>query len=130
MRRARVFAALVLALTMGCAGNREPAGDESDRRTVIVVDNSNWQDVNVFAVRNGTRFRLGTVASNQTRRFALPRMLNTAAGDVRLFVDLIGSRMTHLTQPLNIVDGDRVDLRIHNHLALSNFMVRRAGAWN
>lgn len=115
---------LLLAAIAGCTGKSEGARDALRDQTLatIQVRNNNWQDINVFAVRNGSRHRLGMVTTNTTKEFRLPAVL-AATGELRLLVDIIGSSSTWLTQEIHVSSGDRLQFRVQNHLALSHFMI-------
>jgi hypothetical protein len=125
----RVMGALALlagaTLAGGCASTAGDPGNGPDLpKSVVVVENNKWEDVNVFAVREGRKARLGMVTSMTSREFTLPSWVLVGAGDVQLLIDPIGSSATHLTAPITLVGGERVDLRVENMMALSAFMVR------
>jgi hypothetical protein len=119
--------ALVAGATLagGCASmTGEPGAQPDIPKSIVVVENNKWEDVNVFAVREGRKARLGMVTSMTSREFTLPNWMLIGAGDVRLLIDPIGSSATHLTAPIPLVGGERVDLRVENMMALSAFVVR------
>ncbi|MBX6364276.1 MAG: hypothetical protein IRZ00_10450 [Gemmatimonadetes bacterium] len=87
------------------------------------VANHNWLDVDVYAVREGTKYRLGTVTSMTAQVFRLPSGLATPSGDFQLLVDPIGSNEVFVTEPLLVAPGQLVDWSIENHLALSSYRV-------
>ncbi len=128
MRRAtRWAAAAVVALALGtgaCAtagGARRAAMDEP---ATVSVTNSNWLDMTVYVTRDGTRQRLGTVTSMQTRTFRVPKPFTLGNGNVRLLADPIGSEQAYATQPLVFNNGDRLDWKLENNLALSSYRIR------
>lgn len=118
---------LALGLLMaGCAPTRGAgAGPVTGpaRTAVVEVSNDNWADVTVYAVQSGLRQRLGSVSSMSRRAFLLPAGITAGRGELRLLIDLIGSRETHLTEPFMINPGDRAVLRVQNHLAISSVSV-------
>src|SRR5262249_3229502 len=73
--RALLLAALAAS---GCARAASNAGRQSERTfcakstATVYVQNDNWMDVVVYAVRGGARFRLGQVTSVQSAVFELP----------------------------------------------------------
>lgn len=93
--------------------------------TVVEVFNNNWLDINVYAVRSGTRIRLGMVRSMETVSFKLPESALATAGTIRLLADPIGSRRSHLTDGILVQRGDRIRWSLENSLALSHYSVRR-----
>jgi hypothetical protein len=124
---AALYAAIGLA---GCASGRSletkgvedaqpaPSGDAS-----VMVHNNNWADVDVYAVRDGTRTRLGSVTTAGSARFALPGALLAGASRFQLLVDPIGSRVGYVTQPLLVGPGQRIDLNVENNLNLTSYSI-------
>lgn len=94
--------------------------------TTVVVENGSWADATVSAVRSGTnvRARLGLVMSMQTRRFEVPRRLLANGSAIRLEADPVGSDRTFVTGPIAVSAGDIIDLRLHEHVETSNWMIR------
>jgi hypothetical protein len=107
------------ACASGTGGVAETNGVGGEA-TVVEVSNHNWADVNVYAVQLGTRTRLGTVVSMTTRRFTLPAQARVGDGGVRLMASPIGSTRSHLTDPILVGQGDRIEWNLENSLALSS----------
>ncbi|MEX2570841.1 MAG: hypothetical protein WD737_06010 [Gemmatimonadota bacterium] len=95
----------------------------AEAKTTIEVSNHNWSDMVVYAVRHGTRMRLGMVTSMNSKRFPVPRHLNTGAGSVELHAEAIGSAEAFRTGPINVNPGQRVELKLENQLSISNWSV-------
>jgi hypothetical protein len=126
---ARELAIFALALAAAaCGGAKDVNGWASPGppipATVVRVENNNWSDVNVYAVRSGQRFRLGTVPSISERVFRLPAGFSIPGGEVELLVDPIGSSLTHSTGRIMFNPGDEIIWRIENHLPLSSYSLR------
>lgn len=121
------LAALVglLAGLTGCAGGRdaEPGSPVAAPSTQVRVVNHNWMDVTVYAVAGSYRLRLGTVVTSNSAVFDLPTSLVERSGRLRLLVDPIGTNRRHMTGPILVNAGDRIDLDVKNHLAVSSVMV-------
>jgi hypothetical protein len=123
--------AMVGVLAGGCAsgtGGAVATNGAGGEVTVVEVSNHNWADMNVYAVHMGTRTRLGTVVSMTTRRFTLQSRARVSDGTLRLMASPIGSTRTHLTDPILVREGDRVEWNLENSLALSSYMVRNGTA--
>lgn len=120
----RYLLVFLIALTACGAAPPAPAGPAS-RAASVVVRNDNWSDVVVYALRLGTRQRLGSVVSMTTERLRLPPGVLAGGDGLRLMVDLIGSRETYTTEVVTVLPGDRVELRVQNHLAISSVSVWR-----
>ena len=124
-------ALVVVAVAGGCAtGRNEVVGDGSafaqaaSANTAIVhVNNHNWQDVDVFAVRDGMKMRLGMVTSMSAGDFKLPETFLVGSPNVQLRIDPIGSNSGYLTQSILVSPGQTVDLRIENDLNLTSYSV-------
>ena len=122
--------ALALCLAAGCSASTDaPSEPQPGGVASIFVENYNWMDVNVYAIRNGTRQRLGTVGTNETRRFSLPTTLISGGGQVQLLIDPIGSTHGRLMPPVTVMEGDRVSLQVTNQLALSSISVLPGSRW-
>jgi len=133
LRQAVVLSAALAAAALagGCAtGRGRAAADESSlaqpapaATAAIHVDNHNWQDVDVFAVREGIRVRLGMVTSMSSSHFRLPQAFLVGSPNVQLRIDPIGSNSGFLTQSILVGPGQTVDLRIENNLNLTSYSV-------
>ena len=113
-----VMAACVPAQAVRTAGIASP-----QRAATVEVSNQNWADVTVYAVQTGVRQRLGTVTSMSTTVFRVPPTMAAGTGELRLVIDLLGSRQVHVTEPFFIGPGQRAVLRVQNHLAISSLSV-------
>ena len=121
-------AALAAVLTTGCAAGPAGAhGSGEGMAPMVTIENHNWSDVNVYAVVNESTYRLGMVTTSDVEMFRLPRVVEGA--QVRLRVEVIGSREVHVTAPIQIRQSDRIDFEVMNHLPMSNYMVRVAGVF-
>ena len=134
MLRRPVVLSVVLAVAAvagGCATGRGVAeGDEqmfaqsAPASTAMVhVDNHNWQDVDVFAVREGMKVRLGMVTSMTGGDFKLPETFLVGSPNVQLRIDPIGSSSGFMTQSILVSPGQTVNLRIENNLNLTSYSV-------
>ena len=114
----------IFALISGiaCASDEErravPTGPVS-----VVVTNHNVLDVNVFAVGGSQTARLGTVSTNATQTFEIPRALYVASG-LRLLIDPVGAVGGVLTDEVQIFRGDTVSLTVMPILSASTTTVR------
>jgi hypothetical protein len=108
------------ACAVGGAGAEEGVPTPS---AIIEVQNNNWADIVVYAVRNGMRMRLGMVTSMSRERFSLPASVFASSGDVQLLADPIGGATPYLFPPVMVHQGQRVEVRLENHLPLSSVSV-------
>jgi hypothetical protein len=125
-----VTLALFVVLAGGCAtaANSEWMSNEAplapyNRQTTVVVENYNWADMVLYAVRQSTRIRLGMVSSMNSRRFDVPSGVNVGSGPIELLAEAIGSADRYLTGPMTVNEGQRVQLRIENQLPISTWSI-------
>ncbi len=134
-RWAAMMAVAAGVLAAGCAHATREGGVGSGTMSVasssshadapvIQVRNRHWQDVNVYLVLAGSRFRLGTVSSNHTDRFPIARFAGWDTHPLQVYVDPIGSTDTFTTDDFYLADGQWADCVVEGTLRLSSYMVR------
>jgi hypothetical protein len=92
-------------------------------KTTLRVSNNSWADMNLFLLRGTTRHRLGMVTSMNTTTFTIPEEALSAASDLRLYADPIGSIRGWSTQPLLVNPGQEISLTLQNNLNLSSYSI-------
>lgn len=116
--------ALVVLGACASAGGAEPGqAEQKQRAPVVLVENDNWAQVDVYAERAGLAIRLGTVPSAGRASFALPATMQHTS-DVRLVVEPLASRAGYVSPMLTW--GESVRLRVSNHLPLSTVVPVRS----
>lgn len=119
-----VLAALVApACAGGAVGGAEDGVPAASRQAFVEVQNNNWADIVVYAVRYGVRTRLGMVTSMGRERFALPPGLIGGGADLQLVADPIGGEAPYAFPPVMVEGGQRVEVRVENNLRLSSVAV-------
>lgn len=124
MTRPWIFVALA-GLTMGtaaCATHHGSGAAEPPERVAVTVKNANWMDMDVFAVRGGTRARVGSVTGLTTATFRVPANF-APDGVLQFMVDPIGSDAAYVTEKIVVSPGQRVELTIGSVLRMSTFAV-------
>jgi hypothetical protein len=120
-----ILAVVAVAAAMGCVRRGKPADTlpaDIQPITIARVTNNNWLDVGLYAVRGGSRERLGIVRSFETQAFELPPHFLAASG-LRLYVDLIGSRQSYQTDRIPVSPGQLIELVVQERLAQSHYSV-------
>lgn len=90
---------------------------------LLSVQNDNWLDVHVYAVRDGEPYSLGVVTGPGETVFDLPAMMTTPGARVQILALPIGGTADYLSPEIDINPGDVVKLSIANALPLSNVIV-------
>ncbi len=127
---------LALALVVGssfgaqAAAAQEAETEKSQVETIqgdgsveVQVLNNNWHDVRVYALRNGQRYRLGTVTGLTSAVLRIPRYLQPDLVGVQLLAVPIGARDRHVSPIVYVTEGDRLFWSLESNLDLS-FLVR------
>lgn len=121
---------LIALALVGAAGSTSPVAaqeaapapstSEAPIRTASVqVENHNWLDMHVYAVRNGTLFSLGVVTGLSGDTLTVPASALTPGADFEILADPIGGASAYVSPRLVVTSGDVVKLTIENHLATS-----------
>jgi hypothetical protein len=90
--RAVALSLLFVAPVAGTAcrsGNPYDINNRQANDAVLIVENQNFSDVDVYALSGGLATRIGTVTGNSTMRFSLNASV-IAASDFRLIATPIG----------------------------------------
>ena len=123
MLRETIIAGL-LSLTIdaaACARNKSAAVPPPEP-VVVLVNNSNYLDVDVFAVRGTSRARVGSVTGLSSATFRVPAHY-ALDGHLQLLVDPIGSNATYLTDKIAVGPGQQVELTVAAILRMSSYSV-------
>ena len=113
--RLRILAlTLTLALPAACSSAPEPdtSAGPVNARTVVQVDNRNFYDMQIYAVRFGERQRLGLATGTRTTTFELPAHWTTGA-TVQFVASPVGSDNVAWSQQYSVKPGDVVRLEIN-----------------
>lgn len=97
---------------------------EARMRTALVVENNNWQDMTVYLLRDGMRFRLGSVPSLARERFVLNSAMMGGTGTLQIIADPLGSNRAWVSEPFLVQPGDEVRFKLENNISLSSYMIR------
>ena len=109
-----VRCALVAAAFVGGGCHRREVGEPvaMDAPVFVRVRNDAFLDANVFVVRSGQRYRLGTVGGHSTTLFRIPRGLVFGTTTLGFVADPIGASRTPVTEEISVSPGDEVTLQI------------------
>jgi len=94
------------------------------RDTISVhVRSYNWRDINVYALRNTMRIRLGMVTSMSQATFVVRRDL-FGGEEFRLHVKVIGSREFFTTDDaIRVRSGGVIELTVNEMISSSSYSV-------
>lgn len=114
----------LLAAALACGGTRSPDPSASPARgdAFLEVTNEHLMDVTIYALRGGSRQRLGTVSGFKSDTIRLGALVGN--GTLRLLVEPIASRERHVTEPLTISSNEWIQFTIRSPLNLSSLIVR------
>lgn len=109
----RLAVLTVLAAAPACA--RAPAADEGPpprTETMLRVENQDFLDMNIYAIRSGQRVRLGSVPGLSTRVLSIPMSLVGGGASLRFLADPVGSARTPVSHEIFVQPGDVIELTI------------------
>ena len=115
------LAVLVLDATACAPRHRSPAAAPPEP-VEVTVNNSNYLDVDVFAVRGTSRSRIGSVTGLSSATFQVPAHY-APDGNLQLLVDPIGSDATYLTDKIAVSHGQHIELTVTAVLRMSSYAV-------
>ena len=101
----------------------EAKSSENATAVFVTVENNNWSDMRLYALRNGIRYRLGTVVSFTEERFQLPRHLQPDIEPVQLLAAPIGGTRSVRSYPVYLSEGAELVWMLQNNLALSGVIL-------
>jgi len=112
-RSLAVSIALLSGFCGACASTPASFGATQQRATThIQVTNDQLVDMRVYAVRGGSRIRIGVVESLSTRSFKLPEYLAIETHPLTLYAEGLASRSRVRLDPLLVQPGERVDVTL------------------
>lgn len=118
-RRLAAFAALLLLpLAAACASGEEEGYDAAPRGhyATLIVENDNTSNVTVYALRSGTRHRIGTVTGLSTESFPIRRTMLSGGGELNVGIDPLGSNRMYTAYPIYVSEGDVIEVTVSSFL--------------
>lgn len=119
-RLATLGVATLAATAIACSRAPAPQSGAIPQDAVLTVANDHWLDVNVYALRAGTRHRVGTVTGQQSDTIPLRTNIIAAGTDVRLIAEPIGMNQSYVSDPVYVNPGAWVALTVRSPLNLSS----------
>lgn len=114
----------LLPLMGSCAG-RPFTSDIPKREPVcVVVENYHFNDVRVYAERDGVRHRLGTVEGMNTKEFRIPDRVLAGAWRFSLAATPLASSDVAESPSLELIPGCRTHWKLGQSLSISQVEIR------
>jgi hypothetical protein len=89
-------------------------------RQVVRVTNHNWNDMEVYAIRNGSRRTLGVVGAAQQATLLVSEDMLDTDGTLQLAARIQGRRDMIVMDPVRVPSGDYLDWSLENELGRSS----------
>jgi hypothetical protein len=133
--------AAILAVANGCAHGRQRAALSegltfcAESSATLYVQNDNWLDMVLYAVKGGSRIRLGQVSAVNNAKFELPMAaLGSGIGGIYILADpigvtdarrdMFGRANMFATDDIALSPGHTIiDLRLYNVIDHSSYSV-------
>ncbi len=118
--------AATLIVSGGCAGTAAPNTEPTPNGAVVVaVTNDGYNDAEVYALYDGTRYHLGFVPSNKTSELRVPASAVGPGGSLQLVVHRIGDSGNDYVAETVRVDPDQMaTFNIQPRVEMSTLSVR------
>jgi hypothetical protein len=111
------------ATTFACRSASPYDVAQQANTVTLVVQNQNFNDMDVYAVAGGLATRIGTVTGNSSARFGLSDALYNAP-DFRIVATPIGGNGRASTGPVHVSSGQTIEFTIAPVARMSSVMVR------
>lgn len=121
-RRALIGALMLMAACAPMAKNGTVIAPSP--AVYLTVDNQNYLDASIYAVRGASRLRLGQVSGNGSAQLKIPANA-IVGGQVRLMADAIGSNERFVTDYISVDPDQRVQLILAPAMRMSSYAIRR-----
>ena len=113
MKWKSIVAAILIASAAACSTfSRGSSAPDQNQPTVVEVDNQGFQDMDVYAVRSGQRWRLGLATGASKTKLTIPRTLLSGLTPLRFIADPIGGKRASVSQEITVGPGDTVVMTI------------------
>jgi hypothetical protein len=113
MKSKSIVAAIIIASVAACSTFSRGSGNaDQNQPTVVEVDNQGFQDMDVYAVRSGQRWRLGVATGTSKTKLTIPRTIVSGLTPLRFVADPIGGRRASVSQEITVEPGDTVVMTI------------------
>jgi hypothetical protein len=89
-------------------------------RQVVRITNHNWNDMEVYAIRNGSRRTLGVVGAAQQATLLVSEDMLDTDGTLQLAARIQGRRDMIVMDPVRVPSGDYVDWSLEDELGRSS----------
>ena len=124
----RIMFAAVAAFTISACSSAVDQTASVSRplaRTILRVQNHNFNDVTVYLVRGFDRTRLGRVGAMQRGDFVVPAAYVAASPEIRVQADPIGLGQGFVSQPLQVTPGSHMELTVTTVMQNSIYTIYR-----
>lgn len=123
-----VIGLFAMTATLGtisaCSRASEAGGEVYPQGAVgLHVENDNFLDVDVFAISQGMRTRLGTVTGSSSATFMIEPSMATQ-GDLRIIATPIGGMGQASTGSLQVSPGETIEFRVGSVLSNSAVYIK------
>ena len=123
---AHVIAVAGVVAVVGCAPVMSglSAGSVGQPGVTLEGENNHWLDMRIYAVRSGTRYRVGTVNGLSRGRLTIPRAFAGPGGEIRLMGDPIGSPGHIISDVIYLPESGTLQWWVQSSLNWSTLTIR------
>lgn len=116
--RLATLAVLTLVPLAACAtgGGDGYEARPSGHYATLVVENDNTSNVTVYALRSGSRQRMGSVNGLSTASFQIRRTMLSGGGELNVGIHPFGSNRMYTAYPIYVDESDVIEVRVSSFL--------------
>jgi hypothetical protein len=107
---------LLGAAPIACASSHHPSDNEpavpGRGHTRVRVENQRYLDMDIYAVYQSQRIRLGTVSGGSSQVFELPRQFVNPGMPIQFLASPIGGAAMPISEEVTVNPGDEINLVI------------------
>ncbi len=113
MKSRSIVTAILIASVAACITLPRGSGTtDQNQPTVVEVDNQGFQDMDVYVVRSGQRWRLGLATGTSKTMLTIPPTMVSGLTPLRFVADPIGGRRASVGEEITVAPGDTVVMTI------------------
>ena len=125
--RASLGGALLLVLAVSASAQDLPKNQTEDNARApikVKVQNLDYWDMHVYAMRDGYYRSLGLVPGLGTAEFSIPEYMAIPGGDFEILADPVGSNLSYQTGPIEFGNAAELDVILQSNLTLSSYTLK------
>ena len=127
LTQAALAGALILVSAASVSAQQaqsKESGKSKRNEVTLAVQNDNYWDMHVYAMRDGAYWSLGFAPGLSHAKFTIPEFMTAPTSDFQILAKPVGSNVSYMTGPILMGTANEIDLTLQNDLVFSSFLLR------